>query len=443
MFCAVSGSVPETPVVSVKSGHIFEKSVAEKYVRETGKCPVTGETLAVEDLLPVKSNKTVKPRTSQATSIPGLLGLFHDEWDALMLETHTVRQNLHTVRQELSHALYQHDAACRVIARLLRERDEARTALENIREQVKAEMATAAATKRTAEAEEQQDDGQPAKRVKKAGIPQEVLDELTEVNSSLSKGRKKRVISPTLATAEEIANITQLGSYPLHQTRRPGILSIDISPAADNIVATAGADTNVHVYDVSEQRVVASINGHSKRVNAVQFVDPSVLLTASVDKTAGIWRLGDDGQVQCGGLIKDHSGDVTGVTVHPSKHFFVTSSSDKSWCFCDLATATSLVQVADEQVGPCSTCPPAAGIAWWPAGALCRMWDSAAAEQMQLGPPHLTCLRHCHVPACKYLQRCGTACSVRPTCSHMQTTCCQLLSAPPPHHPSPPPRPCR
>ena len=75
------------------------------------------------------ANKAVKPRAINATSIPGLLTTFQNEWDALMLESFTVKKQLGDVRQELSQALYQHDAACRVIARLLKERDEARNAL--------------------------------------------------------------------------------------------------------------------------------------------------------------------------------------------------------------------------------------------------------------------------------------------------------------------------
>lgn len=75
-----------------------------------------------------------------------------------MLEAHNLRQSLHTVRQELSHALYQHDAAQRVIARLIRERDEARAALADV-----AARGADMANGKRAQDEEMED--APAKRV--------------------------------------------------------------------------------------------------------------------------------------------------------------------------------------------------------------------------------------------------------------------------------------
>lgn len=43
-----------------------------------------------------------------------------------MFETFELRKTLEGVKQELSNSLYQYDAACRVIGRLIKERDEAR-----------------------------------------------------------------------------------------------------------------------------------------------------------------------------------------------------------------------------------------------------------------------------------------------------------------------------
>lgn len=111
---------------------MFEKRLIEAYIAEHGKEPITNEELSTDDLIDLKTGRIVRPRPPTLTSIPSLLGVFQEEWDSLALETYTLRQTLAQTRQELSTALYQHDAAVRVIARLTKERDEARQALSKV-----------------------------------------------------------------------------------------------------------------------------------------------------------------------------------------------------------------------------------------------------------------------------------------------------------------------
>jgi hypothetical protein len=119
-------------LIHCASGNVFEKRLIEAYVSEHGTDPVTGEEISPDDVIELKTARVVRPRPPTLTSIPSLLGVFQEEWDALALETFTLRQTLAQTRQELSTALYQHDAAVRVIARLRKERDEYRDTLSKI-----------------------------------------------------------------------------------------------------------------------------------------------------------------------------------------------------------------------------------------------------------------------------------------------------------------------
>ncbi|GLT76614.1 hypothetical protein SLA2020_482660 [Shorea laevis] len=349
MNCSISGEVPEEPVMSNKSGLLFEKRLIERYISDYGKCPVTGEPLTVDDIVPIKTSKIVKPRSLTAASIPGMLGMFQNEWDALMLSNFALEQQLHTARQELSHALYQHDAACRVIARLRRERDEARSILAQAERQLPFPASTATANvsalsngNRVAEDEHL---GPDAKRMR-LGISPSVIAELSECNTELSQQRKKRQISPTLVSVEDLERYTQLHSHPLHKTTKAGITSIDINLSKD-IIATGGIDSNAVLLHRTSGQILSTLSGHSKKVTSVKFVAQNDLfLSGSADKTVRVWQESENGNYECRHILKDHTAGVQAVTVHATNNYFVTASLDSTWCFYDLSSGSCLAQVA-------------------------------------------------------------------------------------------------
>ncbi|KAK9239324.1 Prp19/Pso4-like-domain-containing protein [Lipomyces kononenkoae] len=132
MICSISGTAPHDPVISPNSGNVFDRKLIEAYISEHGRDPITGDALSIDSLISIKTSTTPAPRTPAQASIPNLLQTFQNEWDALVLETLTLRQELLKARQDLSTALYYHDAAVRVVAKLTKERDDAVRELETL-----------------------------------------------------------------------------------------------------------------------------------------------------------------------------------------------------------------------------------------------------------------------------------------------------------------------
>ncbi|KAL9225159.1 hypothetical protein vseg_001112 [Gypsophila vaccaria] len=354
MNCSISGEVPEEPVVSKKSGLLFEKRLIERYISDHGKCPVTGEPLTIDDIVTLKAGKVVKPRPVQAASIPGMIGMFQNEWDSLMLSYFALEQQLHTARQELSHALYQHDAACRVIARLKKERDEARSLLAQAERQTPTYADTGYAVqaplsngKRVADGE---DLGHGGKKPR-PGISADIIEELTECNAVFSQERKKRMIPATLAPIEDLERYTQISSYPLTKTNKPGIICVDICLHTD-IIATGGNDANAVVFDRASEQILSTLSGHSKKVTSIKtvFKGDNFVITGSADKTVRLWKGSDNGDYDCRHILKDHTAEVQAVTVHATKKYFVSASLDNSWCFYDFESGLCYTQVTDSSV---------------------------------------------------------------------------------------------
>ena len=75
-------------MASRKSGNVFERRLIEQYISENHTDPVNGEDLSTDDLIDLRTSRTVKPRPPTLTSIPALLSTFQNEWDALILETY-------------------------------------------------------------------------------------------------------------------------------------------------------------------------------------------------------------------------------------------------------------------------------------------------------------------------------------------------------------------
>ncbi|EMD64896.1 hypothetical protein COCSADRAFT_88462 [Bipolaris sorokiniana ND90Pr] len=313
MLCAISGEAPREPVASRKSGNVFEKRLIEAHIAEHHTDPVTGEDLATEDLIELKSPNVVTPRAPNFTSIPAMLSAFQNEWDALVLETHTLKQHLAQTRQELSTALYQNDAATRVIARITKERDEAREALSNV----------------TISGGAQGD----AMQVDNQGLPQDLIEVVDDTQQELFGSRRKRAVPAGWATGEVITN------YDLVKTTEaiyPG--SSNIAVQEDGLVLFGGSDGTAGIYALAEGRVTQTFNAGSAITAAAWCGGRAVVGTS-----AGVAKIFEQGNEVA--QVGSHAGAITSISVHPSGKMLATAGADKHYAVHELTSFKTVSQV--------------------------------------------------------------------------------------------------
>jgi len=252
-------------------------------------------------------DKTIKPRTSAEASIPGLVTMLQSKWDVLMLEIHTLKQNLSTTRKELSQALYQHEAACRVIARLLKERNKAREELAHL--------------KGIRDSDENPEE---------SGIGESLKKRFDELSEALATARASRKIPNDWTTDKNLVKLKETFSSTLHTN---SITCLDIS-LSKSYILTGGKDFKVQFFDI-ERRSSIGIFTHLNKITAVNFIEPTLnAITCSSDGVAKVWEVQEvqpNLKAKTLHSFNTHTGSITSCAIHPDKKHCLFFSKDGSW----------------------------------------------------------------------------------------------------------------
>ena len=292
-------------------------------------------------------NKVNPPRPPTLNSIPSLLSTLQSEWDSLILETHTLRQQYINGRKDLAHALYQVDAAHRVIARLMLERDQARDALSNIQANLGV-TTTQQPSEQTAN-----NDDVDMKDDSNSSIPNEVLSNIDTVAAELSSERKKRKIPEGVANIDEVKSFKNKESLPsFHSSSPAGVTSTDISKDG-NLLLTGGNDKHVQIYDRTQSKSIATLKGHTKKVNTVEFREKdghNPLVISGGDKRVRVYGEDQTKGWKLQGEFKNRSsGEVTDLKVHPTKDYILSVGTDQQWSFHDVTSLDTVIDVGPQE----------------------------------------------------------------------------------------------
>jgi pre-mRNA-processing factor 19 len=280
---------------------------------------------------------------------------------------------------ELAAALYKQDAAERTIARLIRERDQAR---EHARQKG---------------GRQEDEDGVAAMDVDESSasvFSEEQQQRISNAGQQLIAARKSRVLPVNNAKLAEVKALKETQS---HNVLKKGLTSV-ARHAAGSGLAVGAVDGTVLLWE--NGKTLATLKGHSKAVSAVRFAPGGSgalgsVLSASLDGSVRLWSASSGHSYAASHTFSQlHSAEVSALTVHPCGSFFASASRDSSWALVDLQSSATVYTVkGGAEIGPCSSA------VFHPDGFLLatttedpkfllRLWDISSRENVISFPGH-------------------------------------------------------
>jgi len=326
MLCPISGRVPDSPIVTPQ-GHCYEKRLLEEHVKTHGNVdPVTGERFEAEALIEINNGATPDAMLG-AMSVTQLVTKIVSEHDLLLLQNFKLRTALDAVKGQLTQALYQHDAACRVVARLTREKD--------------------IMSKRVTDA--------PASSTGTQGFSPDKLQEISENAAELQSARKSR--TQAVIPAEELASWAVSGSTVCHEAARPGVLDVAIKnqPGHGSIAVTCGYDGHITLTNLETVSRITRFQVADTAVNCLDVhPDADVIVAGCKNKSLRFYTgitSGQDINYSLHKANRSHVDAVNSVEIHPLGDFVMSSGADNKIAFTDIESGNSMGLALNDKCG--------------------------------------------------------------------------------------------
>ena len=209
-----------------------------------------------------------------------------------------------------------------MIARLTRERDEARAALAQVGVSGAAGVSG---------------DGGDAMAVENGGtgLSAELQARVEATHEKLSKTRRKRPVPEEWATEEDMQGFEPKG---LDADAATGALALALDATGD-LVLVGGRDGGAQAYSISQEKPVHLFEGDGGAVTDVAWSGARAIVASAT----GAVRIYDDGNEIA--KFAQHAGATAAVAVHPSGDILASVGVDKSIIFYDIVDSKIAAQI--------------------------------------------------------------------------------------------------